>query len=191
VSAATARDIHEWFLGRGLPLVLTRRVRSRRLIPRSAPVVSGIGAIIALTTLIADISDGHVDAGTVVRLGVMTAVLTTAPFALYLLHRAGTTRSETGRRSAALFVMALFVIGFPVVDRGWTGLTAAEVAGFGVIALLAIWLTYLGIGSIVLWAFRFAWVQFGALGTLMSRARANDSGRQSVSCPWWHWCSWW
>ncbi|MGE0221103.1 MAG: hypothetical protein AB7S95_35805, partial [Mycolicibacterium sp.] len=33
-----------------------------------------------------------------------------------------------------------------------------------------IWLTYLGIGSIVLWAFRFAWVQLGALGTLMSRA---------------------
>ena len=34
----------------------------------------------------------------------------------------------------------------------------------------AIWLTYLGFGSIALWAFRFAWVQFGALGTLMSRA---------------------
>ena len=66
--------------------------------------------------------------------------------------------------------MALFVIGFPLVDRGWTGLTAAEVAGFGIVALVAVWLTYLGIGSIVLWAFRFAWVQFGALGTLMSRA---------------------
>jgi hypothetical protein len=31
-------------------------------------------------------------------------------------------------------------------------------------------LTYLGFGSIALWAFRFAWVQLGALGTLMSRA---------------------
>jgi hypothetical protein len=36
--------------------------------------------------------------------------------------------------------------------------------------VLAIWLTYVGIGSIVLWAFRFALVQLGALGTLMSRA---------------------
>jgi hypothetical protein len=36
--------------------------------------------------------------------------------------------------------------------------------------LLAIWLTYLGFGSIALWAFIFALVQVGALGTLMSRA---------------------
>jgi hypothetical protein len=170
MTAATSRDVHEWFLGRGLPLVLTRRVRSRRLIARSAPVVSGIGALIAVTALVADFSDGEVDVATGVRLGLMAVVLTAAPFVLYLLHQVGTTRSEAGRRSAALFVMALFVIGFPLVDRGWTSLTAAEVAGFGVVALGAVWLTYLGIGSIVLWAFRFAWVQFGALGTLMSRA---------------------
>ncbi|MCV7215194.1 hypothetical protein H7J51_07840 [Mycobacterium crocinum] len=170
MTTASSRDVHEWFLGRGLPLVLTRRVRSRRLIARSAPVVSGIGALIAVTALVADFSDGEVDVATVVRLGIMAVVLTAAPFVLYLLHQAGTTRSEAGRRSAALFVMALFVIGFPLVDRGWTGLTAAEVAGFGIVALVSVWLTYLGIGSIVLWAFRFAWVQFGALGTLMSRA---------------------
>ena len=42
--------------------------------------------------------------------------------------------------------------------------------GFALIALLAIWLTYVGFGSIALWAFRFAWIQFGARGTLMSRA---------------------
>lgn len=170
MTAPTRRDVQEWFLNRGLPLVLTRRVRSRRLIARSAPVVSGIGALIALTALIADFSDGHADIGTVLRLGIMAALLTAAPFVLYVLHQAGTTRSEAGRRTAALLVMALFVIGFPLVDRGWTGLTAAEVAGFGIVALVAVWLTYLGIGSIVLWAFRFAWVQFGALGTLMSRA---------------------
>jgi len=165
-----ARDVHEWFLSRGLPLVLTRRVRSRALIVRSAPVVSGIGALIAVTALIADFSDGSAEVGTVIRQAIMAVVLTAAPFVLYLLHKAGTTRSEAGRRTAALVVMALFVIGFPLADRGWTGLTAAEVAGFGVVAVLAVWLTYLGIGSIVLWAFRFAWVQFGALGTLMSRA---------------------
>ena len=43
------RRVHEWFLARGLPLVLTRRVRSRALIERSAPVVSGIGALIEVT----------------------------------------------------------------------------------------------------------------------------------------------
>ncbi|WP_179469679.1 hypothetical protein [Mycolicibacterium vinylchloridicum] len=165
-----SRDVHEWFLGRGLPLVLTRRVRSRALIVRSAPVVSGIGALIALTALVADLSDGSAEVGTVARLGAMAVLLIAAPFVLYLLHQAGTTRSEAGRRTAALLVMALFVIGFPLADSGWTGLAAAEVAGFAFVAVLAVWLTYLGIGSIVLWAFRFAWVQFGALGTLMSRA---------------------
>ena len=164
------RRVHEWFLARGLPLVLTRRVRSRALIERSAPVVSGIGALIAVTAVIADFSDGRAAAADVVPLGVMAVVLTAAPFVLNLLHAAGTTRGEAGRRSAALLVMALFVIGFPLADQGWSGLTLAEVAGFLIVAALAVWLTYLGIGSIVLWAFRFAWVQFGALGTLMSRA---------------------
>lgn len=167
---ADIRRVHEWFLARGLPLVLTRRVRSRALIERSAPVVSGLGALIALTAAVADVSDGKADAANVVKLVVMAGVLAAAPFALYLLHRAGTTRSEAGRRSAALTVMALFVVGFPFVFSGWSGLTLAEVAGFGVVALFAIWLTYIGIGSILLWAFRYAWVQFGALGTLMSRA---------------------
>jgi hypothetical protein len=66
--------------------------------------------------------------------------------------------------------MALFVFGLPFADSGFSGIAAAEIVGFAFVALLAIWLTYVGIGSIVLWAFRFAWVQLGALGTLMSRA---------------------
>lgn len=164
------REIHEWFLHRGLPLVLTRRVRSRELIERSAPMVSGIGAVIALTMMLAELTDGDPDFGYVIRLGSLTLLLIVAPFALYLLHRTGTRLGDAGRRSAALTVMALFVFGLPLADNGFSGITAAEVLGFAIVALLAIWLTYIGIGSIVLWAFRFAWVQLGALGTLMSRA---------------------
>ncbi len=164
------RGVHEWFLHRGLPLVLTRRVRSRALIDRSAPMVSGIGALIALTMTLAELTDGDPDYGYAIRLGVLTLALIAAPFALYLLHRSGTTRGEAGRRSAALLVMALFVFGLPFADSGFSGIAAAEIVGFAVVAVLAIWLTYIGIGSIVLWAFRFAWHQVGALGTLMSRA---------------------
>jgi hypothetical protein len=164
------RQVHEWFLHRGLPLVLTRRVRSRALIERSAPMVSGIGAVISTTMLLADLTSGDPDYGYVIRLGVLTLLLIAAPFALYLLHRSGTTRGEAGRRSAALLVMALFVFGLPFADSGFSGIAAAEAIGFAVVALLAIWLTYLGFGSIALWAFRFASVQLGALGTLMSRA---------------------
>jgi hypothetical protein len=164
------RGVHEWFLHRGLPLVLTRRVRSRSLIKRSAPMVSGVGAAIALTMTLAELTGGDPNVGYAIRLTVLTLLLIAAPFALHLLHQAGTTLSEAGRRSAALLVMALFVFGLPFAGSGFSGLAAAEVIGFAIVAVLAIWLTYLGIGSIVLWAFRFAWVQLGALGTLMSRA---------------------
>ena len=76
------RQVHEWFLHRGLPLVLTRRVRSRALIERSAPMVSGVGAVISLTMMLAELTDGDPDFGYVTRLGVLTLLLIAAPFAL-------------------------------------------------------------------------------------------------------------
>ena len=164
------RQIHDWFLHRGLPLVLTRRVRSRALIARSAPVVAGMGALTAVTMLLADWTGDDPDYGYIVRLGVIAAVLAGAPFALHVLHERGTTASEAGRRTAALAVMAVFVLLMPVIASGWSAAALAEVPAFLVVSLLAIWFTYLGFGSILLWAFRFAWVQLGALGTLMSRA---------------------
>jgi hypothetical protein len=164
------RQVHEWFLRRGLPLVLTRRVRSRDLIDRSAPMVSGVGALTAVTMLLAEVTGTDPDYGYALRLGIIAAVLVAAPFALYLLHRSGTRLGEAGRRSTGLLVMAIFVVVMPVTVSGWSGAAAAEAPAFVVISLLAIWLTYIGFGSIALWAFRFAWVQFGALGSLMGRA---------------------
>jgi hypothetical protein len=164
------RQVHDWFLHRGLPLVLTRRVRSRALIARSAPMISGVGALTAVAMLLAEVTGAQPDYGYALRLGIIAAVLVAAPFVLYLLHRIGTARSEAGRRTAAFLVMAIFVIVMPVMVNGWSGAAAAEAPTFLVISLVAIWLTYLGFGSIASWAFRFAWVQFGALGTLMSRA---------------------
>ena len=164
------QQVHEWFLHRGLPLVLTRRVRSRHLIERSAPMVSGVGALTAVTMALAEVTGDSPDYGYALRLGVIAVVLVAAPFALYLLHRLDSTRGEAGRRTAALVVMAIFVVVMPVTVSGWSAAAAAEAPAFVVITLLAIWLTFIGFGSIAAWAFRFAWVQLGALGTLMSRA---------------------
>ncbi|MDX1872835.1 hypothetical protein SBI67_11935 [Mycolicibacterium sp. 120266] len=170
VVIADVAAVHEWFLHRGLPLVLTRRVRSRALVERSAPMISAVGALTAVTMLLAEVTGERPDYGYAVRLGVIAAVLLGAPFALTLLHRLNSRLGETGRRSGAWVVMAIFVVVMPVTVSGWTGAAAAEVPLFALISLLAIWLTYLGFGSIAAWAFRFAWVQLGALGTLMSRA---------------------
>lgn len=170
VSVSETATVHEWFLRRGLPLVLTRRVRSRALVERSAPMISAVGALTAVTMLLAEVTDQAPDYGYALRLGVIAAVLLAAPFALTGLHRLDSRLGETGRRSGAWVVMAIFVVVMPVTVSGWTGEAATEAPIFVLISLLAIWLTYLGFGSIASWAFRFAWIQLGALGTLMSRA---------------------
>jgi hypothetical protein len=168
--ALQMQQIHDWFLHRGLPLVLTRRVRSRDLVKRSAPMVSGVGALTAVTMLLAEVTGDAPDYGYALRLGIIAALLVAAPFALHLLHRMDTRLGDAGRRSAATLVIMLFVVVMPITVSGWTGEAAAEAPAFIAITLLAIWLTYLGFGAIAAWAFRFAWVQLGALGTLMSRA---------------------
>src|SRR5258708_19228256 len=142
------RQVHEWFLHRGLPLVLTRRVRSRALIERSAPTVSGVGAVISLTMMLAELTDGDPDFGYVIRLGVLTLLLTAAPFALYLLHQSGTTLGEAGRRSAALIVMALFVFGLPFAASGFSGIPAAEAFRLPIVAVPPICLTSIRFGSL-------------------------------------------
>ena len=171
-SSPTKNDeqVQEWFLHRGLPLVLTRRVRSRRLIERSAPMISSVGALTALTMLLAEVTGDGPNYAYALRLGIITAVLLAAPFVLVTLHRRSTALGEVARRWGAWAVMAIFVVVMPVTVSGWSGAAAAEAPLFVLISLLAIWLTYLGFGSIAAWAFRFAWVQLGALGTLMSRA---------------------
>ncbi len=161
------RTINDWFLHRGLPLVLPRRVRSRAVIERSAPMVAGLGALTALMMLAANWTGAHPDYGYIARLAVVAVVLVAAPFALHLLHERGLVAS---RRSTALLVMAIFVVLLPVIASGWSAATVAEAPAFVAVTLLAVWFTYLGVGSILLWAFRFAWIQLGALGTLMSRA---------------------
>lgn len=171
-SSPTRNDeqVHEWFLHRGLPLVLTRRVRSRGLIERSAPMISSVGALTALTMLLAEVTGDGPNYAYALRLGIIAAVLLAAPFVLVALHRRSTVLGEAARRWGAWGVMAIFVVVMPVTVSGWSGAAAAEAPLFVLISLLAIWLTYLGFGSIAAWAFRFAWVQLGALGTLMSRA---------------------
>ncbi|MHA0287755.1 hypothetical protein ACXYX3_15035 [Mycobacterium sp. C3-094] len=169
-SAVEARTIHEWFLHRGLPLVLTRRVRSRALIARAAPAVAGVGALTATVLLLAEWTGGNPDVAVLLRLAVIAVVLAATPFALEVLHQRSTTAARMGRRTTALAVMGVAVLVMPVMVSGWSAAALAEVPAFVAVTLLTIWLTYIGLGSITLWAFRFAWEQVGALGTLMSRA---------------------
>ncbi|KMO79017.1 hypothetical protein [Mycolicibacterium obuense] len=164
------RQVHEWFLHRGLPLVLTRRVRSRVLMARAAPAVAGVGALTAAVLLLAEWTGGDPQVVVLLRLAGITAVLAAAPFALEVLHRRSTTAARLGRRTTALAVMGIFVLVMPFAVSGLSAAALAEMPVFLTVTVVTIWLTYIGLGSIALWAFRFAWEQVGALGTLLSRA---------------------
>lgn len=101
---------------------------------------------------------------------VLALLLAAQPLVLTALQRLGTVRGDTVRRILSWLVIAIFVIMLPLADTGsWTA-AAATMPAFLLAALVLIWLTYLGAGSIGLWALRYASTQFGALGTLMSRA---------------------
>ena len=98
LGVSDTRRVHDWFLHRGLPLVLTRRVRARWLVQRSAPMVSTVGALTAVTMLLADLTGDAPDYGYVVRLGAIAVVLVAAPFLLEVLHRLGTRIGEVTHR---------------------------------------------------------------------------------------------
>ncbi|OHT86477.1 hypothetical protein [Mycobacteroides saopaulense] len=162
-------EVHEWFLSRGLPVVLDRRVRSRELLDRAAPMIGVAGAGVSLYELVSTDNDTRSIVLMVVLI-VLALLLAAQPLVLTALQRLGTVRGDTVRRILSWLVIAIFVIMLPLADTGsWTA-AAATMPAFLLAALVLIWLTYLGAGSIGLWALRYASTQFGALGTLMSRA---------------------
>jgi hypothetical protein len=161
---AGSRDldaVHRWFLQRGLPMVLGRRVRGRGLVQRAAPAIGVAGAAVALHDVAIELTRGDIDTAVVARLAAVCVLLLTGVAAVVTDSVAATTR-----RAAAWMVLAVFVFGLPLAQYSW-GRWAFESV---LIILASAWLTYAGIGSIASWALRFSWTQFGALGTLMGRA---------------------
>lgn len=167
MSTREARRVHEWFLYRGLPLVLTRRVRIRNLIERAAPAVGVVGAVIAAHDAAVWLSERPVGTRFPTALAALGAVLLLSAVGLPALRRAG-GRGLWG--AAAWAVLAVFVIGLPLASAGGDGWAVAGVPAAAAIAAGVVGLTYLGVGSIAQWALRFAVVQLGAMATLMSRA---------------------
>ncbi|TDZ79875.1 hypothetical protein DE4585_03624 [Mycobacteroides salmoniphilum] len=162
-------DVHEWFLSRGLPVVLDRRVRSRELLDRAAPMIGVAGAGVSLYELLSTDNDTR-SIMLMILLIVLALLMAAQPLVLTALQRLGTVRADSVRRALSWLVITIFVIVLPLADTGSWASAAAMMPAFLLAALVLIWLTYLGAGSIGLWALRYASTQFGALATLMSRA---------------------
>ncbi|CAM2914115.1 hypothetical protein H7J50_04975 [Mycobacterium intermedium] len=157
-----------WFLQRGLPSVLTRRARWRRLWSRSAPVLAAYamlhcsGIPIYLITRGEDVNIVGTPSPTE---WLLLALIAVAPIAIIL---AGwlVSRLPSGRARAIAATVAISVVATVIlVQAGVAHLPQAAVA-----ALIMLLLTASGLGSVLGWAIRMTLSHLATVGTLAVRA---------------------
>lgn len=154
-----------WFLERGLPSVLTRRARWRRLWTRSAPVLAAYAALQACILAIYLITGGH----DVEISGEPTtsewAVLVLLALALPSMAMVGWLVSRSRRRKARAATATVAVLFVTCV-----GVTVGDLAQEAIVVAAVLILTGLGIGSVVGWAVRMMLSHLATVGALAVRA---------------------
>jgi hypothetical protein len=172
---ATAVDrfaAENWFLRRGVPSVLTRRERWRRVWSRSAPALVGVAALqiaVMALTLATGSREIHIDTTASTRNWILLVVLVvTLPAMTVAGYAVSRLRSDRARRHAAnASVLVLFVTGLfdgTAVDVVDDVLSAVLLAGFVVV------LTGTGVGSVLAWAIRLTASHLASIATLAARA---------------------
>ncbi|BAX93119.1 hypothetical protein [Mycobacterium shigaense] len=157
-----------WFLERGLPSVLTRRGRWRRLWTRSSPMLTAWATVEACLLSVFFTSDGHevfIDGTPTTRqwviLGMLAAALPLAALFGWLVSRISNARTRTAVASLAV----VFTIACGVFESGPVQLTRDAV-----ILALVLLLTGSGVGSVLAWAVRMTFEHLATVGTLAIRA---------------------
>jgi hypothetical protein len=166
VSAASAAE--SWFLQRGLPSVLTRRARWRRLWPRSAPVLASYAALQACILAVFLITGGHdveitgepttSELVVLVIVGLSLPLMAVAGWLVSRLRRAGTR--------SALATLSVLIVGCVGTATGGASQLPQEAAVIAVVLIL----TGCGAGSVVGWAVRMMLSHFATVGALAVRA---------------------
>ncbi|WP_156745331.1 hypothetical protein [Mycobacterium sp. 1165178.9] len=154
-----------WFLGRGLPSVLTRRARWRRLWTRSAPALAAYAALQGCVLAIYLITGGHDVEISGEPTTSQLAVLILLALALPLMAVIGwlVSRSRTRKtRTAIATLSAAFV--------ACVGVAVGDVMQEAVVVTAVLILTGSGIGSILGWAVRMMLSHFATVGALAVRA---------------------
>ncbi|OBG40549.1 hypothetical protein A5672_13875 [Mycobacterium alsense] len=165
VSSAAAEG---WFLERGLPSVLTRGSRWRRLWSRSAPMLAAYGALQACALALYLVTGGHDVEITGEPSTSEVVVLTIVGLALPLMAVTGwlVSRSRSGRTRAIVATVAAIFVGCVGTIVG--GLT--DVAQNAAVVAAVLILTACGIGSVVGWAVRTMLSHLATVGALAVRA---------------------
>ncbi len=165
-SAGTAAE--SWFLHRGLPWVLTRRARWRRIWPRSAPALAAYATLQACVLVVYSIVGG----GDIDITGNPTpaewVVLVIVALVVPLMALVGwlVSRLRSGRtRAVAAGVSVAIVAGEAMIVTG-----VSELLQEAVVIVAVLILTGCGLGSVVGWAVRMMLSHFATVGALAVRA---------------------
>jgi len=157
-----------WFLERGLPFVLTRRARWRRLWPRSAPILAAYGTLQACVLPIYLITGGHDVEITGEPTTSQLIVLAIIGLALPLMAIVGwlVSRSRSGRTRAGIATIAVVTVACVAATVGG----ATDLAQGAVVVAAVLILTGCGVGSVVGWAVRMMLSHLATVGALVVRA---------------------
>lgn len=157
-----------WFLRRGLPSVLTRRARWRRLWSRSAPMLAAYamlhcwGIPIFVITRGEEVNiSGAPTATEWLILGLIAAAPIVIPLVGWLV-----SRLQDGRARALAATIAFSVVGIVIVAQT----NPSHLPNAVVIALVMLLLTASGLGSVLGWAVRMTLSHLATIGTLAVRA---------------------
>ncbi|WP_064951596.1 hypothetical protein [Mycobacterium colombiense] len=154
-----------WFLERGLPSVLTRRARWRRLWTRSAPMLAAYAALQACILAVYLITGGH----DVEISGEPTtseiAVLALLALALPLMAVVGWLVSRSRSRKTRTAIATSSVLAVACV-----GVVVGDVVQEAIVVAAVLILTGSGIGSVLGWAVRMMLSHLATVGALAVRA---------------------
>jgi hypothetical protein len=161
-----------WFLQRGLPSVLTRRARWRRLWRRSAAVLAGYATVAACITVI-DIAAGGQDIDidddpTPTQLLILAVLAAIVPLALAVGWLVSRIESPRARRGAATAAVAVAVV-CALPNLSWAN-RIEDVATTLQVTALTLVLIGLGVGSMLGWAVRLTVSHLASAGALVTRA---------------------
>lgn len=161
-----------WFLHRGVPAVLSRRARWRRVWSRSAPALAALAVVpaVALAIVLASgggtvVIEGTPDPQEWLLIALLLAALPVMGTVCWLVGRIADERRRRWVATAAVAFMAATDVLFPTADGRLAELlqSAAMVAG----VLVA---TGIGAGSVLGWGLRLAATHLAAARFLVIRA---------------------
>jgi hypothetical protein len=161
-----------WFLQRGLPSVLTRQARWRRLWRRSAPVLAGYATVAACITVIDIAAGGQAididDDPTPIQLLILAVLAAIVPLALAVGWLVSHIESPPGRRGAATAAVVVAVV-CALPNNSWADRIEDVATTLQVTALTSV-LIGLGVGSMLGWAVRLTVSHLASAGALVTRA---------------------